>query len=122
VTVEDYATTSALGPVHQYCTIGKHAYLGGGTTVTQDVLPFTLTSVERHNHAFGLNKVGLQRRGFTPEQLREISAAMRLLTGSKLNTTQALEVLKEMIAKGEAGEHVKYLVEFVERSERGVIK
>jgi len=122
VTVEDYATTSALGPVHQYCTIGKYAYLGGGTTVTQDVLPFSLTCVERNNHAYGLNKVGLQRRGFTPEQLREISAAMKLLMSSKLNTTQALEAMKEMIANGEAGEHVKYLVEFVERSERGVIK
>ena len=122
VTVEDYATTSAMGPVHQYCTIGKHAYLGGGTTVTQDVLPFSLTSVERHNHGFGLNKVGLQRRGFTPEQVRELSTAMRLLIGSKLNTTQALEVIKDMIANGEGGEHVKYLVDFVERSQRGVIK
>jgi len=122
VTVEDYATTSALGPVHQYCTIGKHAYLGGGTTVTQDVLPFSLTSVERNNHAFGLNKVGMQRRGFTAEELRELTTAMRLLTSGKLNTTQALEAINDMIESGGAGEHVKYLVDFVKRSERGVIK
>jgi len=122
VTVEDYATTSALGPIHQFCTIGKHAYVGGGTTITQDVLPFSLTSVERNNHAYGLNKVGLQRRGFTPEELRQLSSAMRLLTSGKYNTTQALEAINDMIESGGAGEHVKYLVEFVKRSERGVVK
>jgi UDP-N-acetylglucosamine acyltransferase len=122
VTVEDYATVGALNPVHQYCTIGKHAYIGGGTTITQDVMPYSLTSVERNNHAYGLNKVGLQRRGFTPEQLRELAAAMRLLTSGKYNTTQALEAINDMIASGGAGEHVKYLAEFVARSERGVIK
>ena len=122
VTIEDYVTSSALGPVHQYCTIGKHAYVGGGTTITQDVLPYSLTSVERNNRAYGLNKVGLQRRGFTPEQLRELSTAMRLLTAGKLNTTQALEAINDMIASGAGGEHVKYLAEFVARSERGVIK
>ena len=122
VTIEDYVTTSALGPVHQYCTIGKYAYIGGGTTITQDVMPFSLTSVERNNHSYGLNKVGLQRRGFTPEQLRELSTAMRLLTGGKLNTTQALEAINDMIDSGGAGEQVKYLVEFIKRSERGVIK
>ena len=122
VTIEDYVTSSALGPVHQYCTIGKHAYVGGGTTITQDVLPYSLTSVERNNRAYGLNKVGLQRRGFTPEQLRELSTAMRLLTAGKLNTTQALEAINDMIASGAGGEHVKYLAEFVGKSERGVIK
>ena len=72
VTVEDYAMVGALCPVHQFCRIGKYAYIGGGTTITQDVLPYSLTSIERNNHAYGLNKVGLQRRGFTPEQLREL--------------------------------------------------
>jgi UDP-N-acetylglucosamine acyltransferase len=122
VTVEDYVTTPALGPVHQFCTIGKHAYVGGGTTITQDVLPYSLTSVERNNHAYGLNKVGLQRRGFTDEQLRKLTSAMRLLIGGKLNTTQALEAIDEMIASGAGDEHVEYLREFVKNSERGVIK
>ena len=63
VTVEDYASVGALNPVHQYCTIGTYAYVGGGTTITQDVLPYSLTSVRRENRAFGLNKVGLERRG-----------------------------------------------------------
>jgi UDP-N-acetylglucosamine acyltransferase len=122
VTVEDYAVVGALNPVHQFCTIGKHAYIGGGTTITQDVLPFSLTSVERNNHAYGLNKVGLQRKGFTAEQLKGLSSAMRLLTSGKLNTTQALEAMRVMLAEGKGGEHVKYLMEFVEKSERGVIK
>ena len=122
VTVEDYATLSANAPVHQFCTIGRYAYVGGGTTITQDVLPYSLTSIERNNHAYGLNKVGLQRKGFTPEQLRELGTAMRLLTSGKLNTTQAIEAINDMLASGEGGEHVKYLAEFVKKSERGVIK
>ncbi len=86
------------------------------------MLPYSLTSIERNNHAYGINKVGLQRKGFTPEQLRELNTAMRLLTGGKLNTTQALEEINDMIESGGGGEHVKYLAEFVKKSERGVIK
>lgn len=121
VTVEDYATLSANAPVHQFCTIGRYAYIGGGTTVTQDVMPYSLTSVERNNAAYGINKVGLQRKGFSAEELKELSAAMRLLTAGKRNTSQALEEIDAMLVKG-AGEHVRYLAEFVKKSERGVIK
>ena len=120
--VEDFASVGALNPVHQYCTVGRYAYIGGGTTITQDVLPYSLTSVRRENRAFGLNKVGLQRRGFTTEQIRELTTAMRLLTSGKLNTSQAIEEINDMLASGGGGEHVKYLAEFVQKSERGVIK
>jgi UDP-N-acetylglucosamine acyltransferase len=122
VHVEDYATVGALNPVHQYCRIGKHAYIGGGTTITMDVLPYSLTSIERNNHAYGLNKVGLERRGFTPEELKQLRSAYKLLTASKLNTHDALAAIREKIASGEFGEHVTYLADFVEKSERGVIK
>jgi UDP-N-acetylglucosamine acyltransferase len=122
VTVEDFVTLSANAPVHQFCRVGKYAYIGGGTTITQDVLPYSLTSIERNNHAYGVNKVGLQRRGFSAEEVRELSTAMRTLVSGKHNTTQALEVIHEMIAQGAGGEHVKYLAEFVAASERGVIK
>ncbi len=122
VTVEDYAVVGALNPVHQYCTIGRYAYIGGGTTITQDVLPYSLTSVRRENRAFGLNKVGLERRGFTPEELKQLRAAYRLLQVSHLNTTQALEAIREKVASGEFGECVAYLAEFIAKSERGVIK
>ncbi|MGF7182302.1 acyl-ACP--UDP-N-acetylglucosamine O-acyltransferase [Tunturiibacter psychrotolerans] len=122
VTVEDYATVGALCPVHQYCRIGKYSYIGGGTTITQDVLPYSLTSIERNNHAYGLNKVGLERKGFTPEQLKELRAAYRTLIASKLNISDALAAIREMIASGGAGEHVVYLADFIASSERGIIK
>jgi UDP-N-acetylglucosamine acyltransferase len=122
VVVEDYAVVGALCPVHQYCRIGKYSYIGGGTTITQDVLPYSLTSIERNNHAYGLNKVGLQRRGFTPEEVRELGTAMRVLTSGKKNTTQALEEIRDMLMQGAGGEHVRYLAEFAGKSERGVIK
>lgn len=122
VTVEDYAVVGALNPVHQHCTIGRFAYIGGGTTITQNVLPYSLTSVRRENRAFGLNRVGLERRGFTPEELQQLRAAYRLLQVSHLNTTQALEAIHAKVASGEFGDRVAYLAEFIAKSERGVIK
>ncbi len=122
VTVEDYATLSAMGPVHQFCRIGKHAYIGGGTTITQDVLPFSLTSAVRDNHAYGINKVGLERKGFTPEQIKELRHAYHLLLNSKLNTSEALAAIREMLTSEGAGEHVAYLADFIANSQRGIVK
>ena len=120
VTVEDYASVGALCPVHQFCRIGRYAYIGGGTTITQDVLPFSLTSAKRDVHAYGLNKIGLERRGFTPEQLRALHHAYRALLASKKNTRQAIEHMK---ANSETmTEDVAYLVRFIEDAERGVLK
>ncbi len=118
VIVEDYAVVGALCPVHQFCRIGRYAYIGGGTTITQDVLPFSLTSAKRDVHAYGLNKVGLQRRGFTPEQLRALQHAYRVLLSSKKNTRDALEQLRSE----KQTEDVAYLVEFVAAAERGILK
>jgi UDP-N-acetylglucosamine acyltransferase len=117
VVIEDYATVGAFSPVHQHCVVGKYAFIGGGTIVTQDVLPFSKTSSRRENKAFGVNSVGLQRRGFSEERIRLLQKAFRLLLVAKLNTTQALERIKEL-----EGEDVAALVHFLERSERGVIK
>jgi UDP-N-acetylglucosamine acyltransferase len=117
VIIEDYATVGAFCPVHQHCTVGSYAFIGGGTIVTQDVLPFSKTSARRENKAFGVNSVGLERRGFSPERIRALQKAFRLLLVSKLNTTQALEKMREL-----EGEDVALLVGFIERSERGVIK
>ncbi|MGB8258713.1 MAG: acyl-ACP--UDP-N-acetylglucosamine O-acyltransferase [Terracidiphilus sp.] len=117
VTIEDYASVGAFCPVHQFCTVGRYAFIGGGTIVTQDVLPFSKTSARRENKAFGANSLGLERRGFSPERIRALQKAFRLLLVSKLNTTQALEKMREI-----EGEDVAVLVEFIERSERGVIK
>lgn len=117
VTVEDHVTLGAFCPVHQYCTVGAYSFIGGGTIVTQDVLPFSLTSARRENKAFGINKIGLQRRGFTPERLDRLQRAFRLLLASKLNTAQAVEKMLAM-----EGDDIALLVAFIERSQRGVIK
>ncbi len=117
VTIEDYATVGAFSPVHQHCVVGKYAFIGGGTIVTQDVLPFSKTSARRENKAFGVNSVGLERRGFSAERIRALQKAFRLLLVAKLNTTQALEKMKEL-----EGEDVALLVRFIEQSTRGVIK
>jgi UDP-N-acetylglucosamine acyltransferase len=119
VTVEEWAVVGALCPVHQFVRIGAHAYVGGGTTITQDVLPFSMTSAERDTHAFMLNKVGLQRRGFSRERITKLHHAYKVLLASKLNTTQALEKLR---SEGEQGEDVDSLMRFIESSQRGVIK
>jgi UDP-N-acetylglucosamine acyltransferase len=130
VVVEDYAVVGALCPVHQFCRIGKYAYIGGGTTITQNVLPYSLTCIERNNHAYGLNKVGLERRGFTPAQMKALRQAYRLLQASKLNTTHALAAIRSTLIEENAGatpdpetvEHVKYLADFIADSPRGIIK
>ena len=122
VTVEDYAVVGALCPVHQFCRIGRYSYIGGGTTITQDVLPYSLTSIERNNHAYGLNRVGLERRGFTPEQLSELRSAYRLLLASKRNTSDALAAIRAGLAETPGAEHVRYLADFIASSERGIIK
>jgi UDP-N-acetylglucosamine acyltransferase len=119
VTVEDHASVGALCPVHQFCRIGKHAYVGGGTTITQDVLPYSLTSAKRDTHAYSLNRIGLERSGFSEQQLRALQHAYRILLAAKLNTSQALERLR---AEGELDPSVAYLLKFIEASQRGVIK
>ncbi len=117
VVIEDYASVGAFCPVHQFCTVGQYAFIGGGTIVTQDVLPFSLTSSRRENKAFGINKVGLTRRGFTPERLSTLQKAFRLLLAAKLNTSQAVEKIREM-----EGEDAKVVADFIERSQRGIIR
>jgi UDP-N-acetylglucosamine acyltransferase len=119
VTVEDWAQLAALAPVHQFVKIGAHSYIGGGTTVTQDVMPFSKTSAARDVHAYGANSVGLERRGFSKERVGAIQKAFRILLAAKLNTTQALERIEREV---EQNEDVKMLVEFIRTSERGVLK
>ncbi len=117
VVIEDYASVGAFSPVHQHCTVGKYAFIGGGTIVTQDVLPFSLTSSKRENKAFGINKVGLTRRGFSPQRLQTLQKAFRYLLAAKLNTTQALEKIKAL-----EGDDAALLASFIEKSQRGIIK
>lgn len=119
VTVEDFAVVGALCPVHQYVRIGAYSYIGGGTTITQDVMPFSLTSAKREVSAYGMNSVGLERRGFSKERIKKIHHAYRALLSSKLNLGQAIEKLK---SEGDLGEDVAMLLRFVESSERGILR
>jgi UDP-N-acetylglucosamine acyltransferase len=118
VTVEDWAVVGAMSPVHQFVRIGAHSYIGGGTVITQDVLPFSLTSAKRETHAFSINKVGLQRRGFSDDRIKKLQRAYRYLLAAKMNTSQALEKLKSE----SPSEDVRQLIDFIENSERGVLK
>ncbi|MBZ5530263.1 MAG: acyl-ACP--UDP-N-acetylglucosamine O-acyltransferase [Acidobacteriia bacterium] len=119
VTIQEWASVGAFSAVHQFDVVGAHAYIGGGTIVTRDVLPFSKTVAPRDAKAYGVNSIGLERRGFSKERIQKIQKAFRILLNSKLNTTQALEELK---ASGDQGEDVAMLIAFIEKSERGVIK
>jgi len=119
VLIEDHATVGAFVGVHQFCRIGRHAFIGGYSVITQDVLPFSRTVHERGAKVYGINVVGLRRRGFEEARIERLHQAMRLLTQSKLNTSQALEKIRETL---DQDEDVAALVRFVESAERGVIK
>lgn len=118
VTVEDHATIGAYSGVHQFCKVGVYAYVGGYSVVTKDVMPYSKTVSERNTGNYGPNTVGLERKGFTPEQISNIKAAFRVLLQSKMNTSQAVEAIRQ---KNPAPE-VEVLLKFIETSERGVIK
>jgi UDP-N-acetylglucosamine acyltransferase len=127
VIIQDHVTLGAFCPVHQHCIVGAYSFVGGGTIVTQDVLPFSLTSARRENKAFGINKIGLERRGFSLERIKTLQKAFRILLAGKMNTTQAIEKMRalqttDVAGADVAGDDVAQLVKFIESSERGVIK
>jgi UDP-N-acetylglucosamine acyltransferase len=118
--VEDYAGISAFCLFHQFVRIGSHAYIGAGTIITQDVPPFSLIVGERETRCFGINKVGLERHGFSPERIRAIDKAYRYLLRSKLNTSQAVEKMRGTLADSE---DVQALIRFIESTTaRGLTK
>lgn len=119
VTVGDWAVIAAFSGVHQFCRIGRHAMVGGYSVVTQDVLPFSMTVSERPIKVFGANRTGLERRGFSSETIDQLHKAFRLLTRSGLNTTQAIERIRQEIP---SCPEVEELLDFIQASERGVIK
>jgi len=118
VIVDDGANIGAYSGVHQFCRVGREAYVGGYSVVVKDALPFALT-VGNHAKCYGLNKVGVRRRGYSRETIAALHHAFHLLLSSKLNTTQALERIREEIKDSE---EVNELVRFVETSKRGVVK
>lgn len=119
VVIEDYATIGNFSPVHQFCRVGRHAYVGAHTVITQDVLPFSKVVSPRETRCYGANTVGLERNGFSPERIRSIEQAYRLLLRSKLNTAQAMEQMRETLADSE---DVLTVIRFIESAERGITK
>jgi UDP-N-acetylglucosamine acyltransferase len=119
VTVEDYAQVGAFCPVHQFCRIGKYAYIAAHTVITQDVPPFSKIVAPRGTRCYGVNSVGLERAGFSGARVEAIEKAYRLLLRSKLNTSQALEKMRGTLAHSE---DVLTLIRFVETAERGLTK
>jgi UDP-N-acetylglucosamine acyltransferase len=119
VDVEDYANISAGSAVHQFCRVGRYGFIGGYSVVTKDALPFARTIGSRPARIFGVNTIGLSRRGFTPDTISQLKQAYRYLIQSKLNTTRALARIDQDASL--TSPEVRYLVDFIRSSRRGVI-
>jgi UDP-N-acetylglucosamine acyltransferase len=119
VVVGDWADISPFSGVHQFCRIGRHAFIGPYSVIKQDVLPYSLTSCQPEVQVFGANSVGLGRRGFDKSAIESLQTALRLLTRAGLNTTQAVERIR---AEVPACSEVDELISFIAASERGVTK
>jgi len=118
VEIADRANVGAYSGVHQFCRVGREAFVGGYSVVVKDALPFAI-SQGNHAKCYGLNRLGMKRRGYSKETIEKLHHAYHLLLSSKLNTSQAVERMKEEIS--DCAE-VDYLVEFIESSKRGVVK
>jgi UDP-N-acetylglucosamine acyltransferase len=119
VTVEDFANVSAGSGVHQFCRVGRHAFIGGYSVVTKDALPFARTVGSRPARIFGANTIGLMRRGVPPDVIEKLKGSFRYLLQSKLNTTKAMQQIRR--DRSLACEEVEYLLDFIRTSQRGVI-
>ena len=118
VMVGDHSSVGAFSGIHQFCRVGKYGFVGGYSVITKDVLPFSKT-VGNRAHCYGMNPIGLRRKGFDEKKLGIIKKAFRLLLQSKLNTSQALDAIARDVPDIE---EVRYLIEFIRSSNRGIIK
>jgi UDP-N-acetylglucosamine acyltransferase len=119
VVVEDFANVSAGSGVHQFCRVGRYAFIGGYSVVTKDALPFARTVGSRPARIFGTNTIGLMRRGMPADVIEKLKGSFRYLLQSKLNTTKALQQIQRDPSLACA--EVEYLVDFIRSSQRGVI-
>jgi len=118
VEVGDGATVGAFSAIHQFSRVGAHAFLGAFTAANKDCLPYMSTVGNRPPKCYGPNTIGLERKGFSVESRKALKRAWRLLRDPKLNTSQAVERIREELG---GVEEVDFVVEFIESSERGVI-
>jgi UDP-N-acetylglucosamine acyltransferase len=118
VVIEDHATIGAFSGVHQFCRIGCHGYVGGYSVITKDVLPYSKTVSRRETRVYGVNTIGLERKGFDRDRIATIERVFRLLGRSGLNTSQALEAIRQESESADG--HL--IVEFIETSSRGIYR
>lgn len=119
VTIEDYATVGAFSGIHQFCRIGKYAFIGGFSVITQDVLPFCRVAGSRPPLLYGLNVIGLRRLGFSRERVGNLKKIFKIIFYSQLNTSQALEKLQNEFDPDEDREEI---IRFIQTSKRGIVK
>ncbi len=119
VTIEEWAIVGAWSGVHQFCRVGRHSFIGGYSVVTQDILPYSTVVSPREIKVFGANRVGLERRGFGEESIEALQTLFRLLTRSGLNTSQALEKIREEVPPTA---EVQEVLTFMETAQRGFVK
>jgi UDP-N-acetylglucosamine acyltransferase len=119
VEIADYATIGAFSAVHQFCRVGEHAFVGGGSMITQDVMPYAKTVASRDNRSYGINTIGLERKGFSKETVEALQRAYKILIRSKLRAEEALQKIEDELG---LFPEARYLVEFVRASKRGIIR
>lgn len=120
VRVDDHAIIGAYSGVHQFCRVGTHSFIGGYSVITRDTLPYIKTVGSRNEaRIYGINTLGLERKGFSPDAREALERAYRLLFRSKLNTSDALARLK---ASPVHSAEVDVLVHFIETCERGFVR
>ncbi len=118
VEIADRASIGAYSGVHQFCRIGLEAFVGGYSVVVKDAMPYAIIQ-GNHAKCYGLNRLGMKRRGYSKDVIGKLNHAFHLLLSSKLNTTQAIERIRDEIKDSD---EVELLVEFIEASQRGVVK
>ena len=119
VVVEDFSTIGAWSGVHQFCRIGKYAYIGGYSVITQDVLSYCRVAGSRPILLYGLNAIGLRRRGFSRERIKTLKDIFKILFYSDLNTSQAIERIEKEFSPGEERDEILH---FMRESKRGIVK
>ena len=119
VQVDDFANVSAGSGVHQFCRVGRYAFIGGYSVITKDALPFARTVGSRPARIFGVNTIGLIRRGFAPDVIAKLKRSFRYLLQSRLNTTSAMQQIDQ--DRSLSCPEVQYLLDFIRTSQRGVI-
>ena len=119
VEVGDHSTIGAFSAVHQFCRVGEHAFIGGGSICTQDVLPFVKTVGNRPAKTYGINTIGLQRKGFSQETIEALQRAYRILVRSKLKLDEALDRIESELG---FFPEARYFAGFARESKRGIIR